>query len=265
MATLVFFHAHPDDEAMATAGTMAAAADDGHRVVLVLATRGEQGEPKPGVLAPGEALASRRVAETRRSAEILGVDRVHFLDYLDSGMMGEPTNDDPACFWRADVEEAAASLAALLGVEGADALTIYDEWGTYGHPDHIQVHRVGRRAAELAGLAPDRVFEATINRTRVKELQAVEREKGGDEEAPDLDHLGVPDQMITHEVDVSAAAERKRRSMAAHRSQIADDDWFMQLSPERFRAVFGVESYIRLGTTRPAGQRPLADLWAGLP
>jgi LmbE family N-acetylglucosaminyl deacetylase len=132
VATLVFFHAHPDDESMIAAGTMAAAADAGHRVVMVVATRGEQGEPKPGVLAPGEQLGRRREAETQRSAEILGVERVHFLGYVDSGMMGEPTNDDPASFWQADVDEAATALAALLAEEGADALTIYDEWGTYG-------------------------------------------------------------------------------------------------------------------------------------
>ena len=114
MATLVCFHAHPDDESIATGGTMALAAEAGHRVVLVLGTRGEQGEPVPGVLAEGEALWERRVVETHRAAEILGVERVEFLGYEDSGMMGEPTNENPACFWQADVEEAAERLAAIL-------------------------------------------------------------------------------------------------------------------------------------------------------
>ena len=266
MATLVFFHAHPDDESMTTAGTMAAAADAGHRVVLVVATRGEQGQPKPGVLRPGEPLSARREAETQRSAEILGVDRVHFLGYLDSGMMGEPTNDDPGSFWRADVEQASSILAGILREEGADALTIYDEWGTYGHPDHIQVHRVGRRAATRAGLAPSRVFAATIGRTRVDELRAAARRQNRDvDEPPEWAELGVPDELITHEVDVSALSERKRRSMEAHRSQISDDDSFMQLAPDAFRAAFGIESYICLGATRPPGQPPRDDLWAGLP
>jgi LmbE family N-acetylglucosaminyl deacetylase len=96
MATLVCFHAHPDDESIATGGTMALAARAGHRVVLVLGTRGEQGEPVPGVLAEGEQLWERRVVETHRSAEILGVERVEFLGYEDSGMMGEPTTPTPA-------------------------------------------------------------------------------------------------------------------------------------------------------------------------
>src|SRR5919112_679779 len=102
MATLVCFHAHPDDEAIATGGTMAKAAADGHRVVLVLATRGEHGEAEPGVLREGETLGSRRVAETIRAAEILGVSRVEFLGYEDSGMIGTPENDRPASFWRCD-------------------------------------------------------------------------------------------------------------------------------------------------------------------
>jgi len=107
MATLVTFHAHPDDEAIGTGGVMAKAADDGHRVVLVVATRGEHGEVEEGFLESGEELWRRRDQETRACAEILGVARVEFLDYVDSGMIGTPENDLPGCFWQADVEEAA--------------------------------------------------------------------------------------------------------------------------------------------------------------
>jgi LmbE family N-acetylglucosaminyl deacetylase len=166
MATLVCFHAHPDDEAIATGGVMAAAADAGHRVVLVLATRGEHGEVDDGVLGEGETLAERRVLEVHAAAEILGVARVAFLDYVDSGMVGTPTNDEPGSFWSSDVEEAAQRLASVLREEQADVLTVYDAHGGYGHPDHIQVHRVGVRAAELAGTA--RVYEATMNRDHLK-------------------------------------------------------------------------------------------------
>ena len=150
------FHAHPDDESIATAGTLARAAAAGHRVVLVFATRGELGEPVPGVLEPGEQLAMRRSAECYASAAVLGAKRVEFLGYTDSGMMGEPSNDAPYCFWQADVEHAARRLAVILDEEEPDVLTIYDDNGGYGHPDHIQVHRVGRRAAELAGRAGGR-------------------------------------------------------------------------------------------------------------
>ena len=106
MATLVCFHAHPDDEAIATGGLMLRASQAGHRVVLVCATRGEVGEPQDGVLADGEALAERRVVELAEACKLLGADPPRFLGYEDSGMMGEPTNDNPECFWQADFDEA---------------------------------------------------------------------------------------------------------------------------------------------------------------
>ena len=157
MGTLVVFHAHPDDEAITTGGSMARAHAEGHRVVLVVATNGEHGEV-PDDLAEGETLADRRRAETDRSAAALGVHRVLWLGYADSGMTGweaEPQPDES--FWKADVDEAAARLATILRDERADVLTIYDWHGNYGHPDHIKVHQVGsprrrdggRRPAEL--------------------------------------------------------------------------------------------------------------------
>ena len=122
---------------------MALAADAGHRVVLVFATRGELGEVADGVLAPDETLAERARSRPRRRPRSSGVARVEFLGYGDSGMAGEPTNDAPASFLRADVDEAAGRLADILRDESAEVLTAYDEHGGYGHPDHIQVHRVG--------------------------------------------------------------------------------------------------------------------------
>ena len=150
MPTLVAFHAHPDDECITTGGTLAKAADEGHRVVLVYATRGEVGEAPEGLLAPGERLVDRRVAEVTRAAEVLGAHRVEFLGYRDSGMAGTPDNDHPDAFCRADVGAAAERLAALLREEAADVLLVYDEHGNYGHPDHVQVHRVGVAAAHHA-------------------------------------------------------------------------------------------------------------------
>jgi LmbE family N-acetylglucosaminyl deacetylase len=249
--TLVTFHAHPDDEAITTAGVMAMAKADGHRVVLVVATKGELGEVGDGVLAPGEDLASRRVVETRAAADILGVDRVEFLGYHDSGMMGEATNDDPACFWAADIDEAAARLAAILDEERADVLTIYDERGAYGHPDHIQVHRVGARAGELARTA--QVFEATMNRDYILRLMK-ERgdelaEMADDVERPDPEamDLGMPESVITTAVDVRDYTDIKRAAMAAHASQIPDNSFFLRMPPHAFREAFGIEWFIRRG------------------
>ncbi len=162
MATMVTFHAHPDDECITCGGVMRKAHEQGHRVVLVVATRGELGEVEDGFLGDDEELWQRRVKETHEAADILGASRVEFLGYTDSGMMGEATNDVPGTFWTADVEEAAGRLAAILREEDAEVLTVYDDHGGYGHPDHIQVHRVGVRAAELAGTP--RVYQATMNR-----------------------------------------------------------------------------------------------------
>src|SRR5947208_9195882 len=159
--TLVFFHAHPDDEAIFTGGTMALLARAGWRLVLVLATQGEQGESSP-LVGPGVPLAVRRVAETAAAAEGLGVERVEFLGSPDSGMVGDPANEAAGAFSRAPLHEAAARLGQVLAEERPDALVGYDEGGIYGHPDHIAVHRVARRAAGVAGVAT--VYEATVDR-----------------------------------------------------------------------------------------------------
>ena len=166
MATLVFFHAHPDDEAIATAGTMLKASEAGHRVVLVVATGGELGEVPQGLLDEGETLGQRRKAEVHAAAEILGIQRVEFLGYHDSGMEGDPSNDDPDCFWQADVDAAADQLCQIIQDENTDVLTIYDPHGGYGHPDHIQVHRVGTAAAAKAGIS--RVYWATMNQDQIR-------------------------------------------------------------------------------------------------
>ena len=268
MATLVCFHAHPDDESIATGGLMARAAADGHRVVLVVATRGEAGEVDEGFLGDGEALGERRVVETEASAEVLGVERVAFLGYRDSGMMGTPTNDEPGCFWRADVEEAAQRLAAILDEERADVLTVYDDNGGYGHPDHIQVHRVGVRAAELA--ATPEVYEATMNRTDMARMFEDLRESGvsmGDDldAPPDVTQepdFGVPEERLTHRVDVTRWLPVKRASMRAHASQISESSFFLAMPDEVFARAFGVEWYIERDA--PARTGSFAPWFAGL-
>jgi len=252
MATLVCFHAHPDDESIATGGVMARAVDEGHDVVLVVATKGEEGEYPDGFLDDGETLEQRRVKETMASAGVLGVKAVEWLGYRDSGMIDTPTNENPACFWRADVEEAAARLAAILRHHSCDVLTIYDSNGNYGHPDHIQVHRVGVRAAELAGIA--HVYEATMNRDEIKRSLEAMRESAPEgaipEDAPDEDfEVGVPEEQITTCVDVSPWLGRKRESMRAHASQIAEQSFFLVMPDEMFSLAFGREWFIHRGVT----------------
>jgi LmbE family N-acetylglucosaminyl deacetylase len=256
MATLVSFHAHPDDECIACGGVMRKAYEDGHRVVLVVATRGEHGEIEEGFLSEGEELWERRVVETHAAAEILGAARVEFLGYVDSGMMGEPENDAPGSFWTASVEEAAQKLAAILFEEEADVLTVYDDNGGYGHPDHIQVHRVGMRAAELAGTP--RVYQNSINRDaflrglkeaaehgRAEELGLPDRSKLPDiSEMPDF---GKPEPELTAAVDVTRYLQYKRKAMRAHASQISEKSFFLAIPDEAFGQTFGVEWFIRDG------------------
>lgn len=255
MATLVCFHAHPDDEAISTGGLMATSAAAGHRVVLVCATRGEQGEPQEGVLAEGEALWERRIVELQTSTDLLGAEPPRYLDYEDSGMMGEPANDNPLCFWQADHDEAVERMVAILREVDADVLTIYDDHGGYGHPDHLRVHSVGLAAAQLAGTP--HVYEATINRDRVQEMIDASRDpdSGLDMDEPEVDTetFGTASVDIAYELDVRRAVQQKKSSIMAHRSQVGPDSFFLTMPDEAFEAAFGFEWFNIPGTTGTGG------------
>jgi len=276
--TLVTFHAHPDDEALLTAGAMAKAAAAGHRVVLVVATAGEVGDAAAAFKdADAGDLGAARRAELQRSADILGVARVELLGYRDTGLDHEqpggiPASADPAAFALADVDTAAARLAEILREEAADVLTTYDHHGGYGHPDHIQVHRVGARAAELAGTPV--LLEATINRDLMQMGVGIAQSLGY--EVPDsfnpatLDEWFVAGDEITHAIDVSAFLDAKRSSMEAHQSQTtsaaADGGdrslaLFLSLPPEYYAMAFGTEWYIQHGQpTEPKADDIFATL-----
>lgn len=261
MGTLVCFHAHPDDESMSTGGTLARASAEGHRVVLVIATDGDYGE-MPDDLAEGETLVQRRRVETAASAAALGVHRVEWLGYKDSGMTGWEQNHDPDSFFQTPIEHAAERLAAILREEDADVLTVYDWHGNYGHPDHIKVHHVGHRAGELA--ETPRVFEATVNRDHIIRMMEVARQAGTpmmpDEEfdphtgTDDGNPLGMSEAELTHAVDVSAFIEHKRESFRCHKSQVTDTGLFLQMPEEAFAAAFGTEWFIMKGAE--PGLRP---------
>ena len=241
---------------------MARAHAEGHRVVLVVATDGAHGEV-PDDLSPGETLARRRQDETRASAEALGVDRVEFLGYTDSGMTGWEQNDHDGAFCRADVETAAQRLLELVVDERADVLTIYDWHGGYGHPDHVQVHRVGRRVEELArdALPGLRVVESTMNRDEMRRNIARAQSLGlGDDADFDPDGpmddgnpMGTPEAELTLGVDVTAYITNKRAAIGAHRSQISDSSFFLQMPEDVFAQAFGREWFME--HDRPVGPR----------
>ena len=213
MATIVAFHAHPDDEVLLTGGTIAALAAQGHRVIIVVAT---DGEVWPGPV-PG-----RRLAELRASAAILGADKAVHLGYADSGHGAILFDDPPGLtrFVRADIEEAAGKLAALLTEVRADLLLSYDQRGGNGHRDHVQVHAVGARAARLAGV---RVVEATVPReigVRIARPLLWLRLVTGCR-FDEIRRYGTPRSSITHRVDVRPYAARKRAALAAHRTPVS--------------------------------------------
>ncbi|MGB8380413.1 MAG: PIG-L family deacetylase [Dermatophilaceae bacterium] len=258
MATLVFVHAHPDDESTLTSGSMARASAEGHRVVTVIATNGEHGEA-PEDLGPDETVADRRRREAEASASALGVARLAWLGYADSGMTGWDQNLHEASFHAADLDEAAGLLATLLDEEHADVVVGYDWHGNYGHPDHVKVHHVVRRAVDLVGGPRPRLLEATMNRDRLRAEAQAAREAGmgrdWDVDAPmnDGNPLGMPEAQIHWEVDVTAYLDWRRASIAAHASQVSDTAWMLELDADAFARAFSTEFYIEPG--RPPGMR----------
>jgi LmbE family N-acetylglucosaminyl deacetylase len=262
--TLVVFHAHPDDEALLTGGTMARAAAAGHRVVAVFATDGGAGLASTGY----GPLGPVRRAEARAAAAVLGAHRVEFLGYGDSGMAGEPSGLDRP-FAAADPAEAAERLAAVLREERADVVTSYDPAGGYGHPDHVQVHRVGALAAARA--ATPLLLEATVDRTALRRALRLVSWLPGLPAGFDpglVERAYTPRAELTHRVDVRAFTGGKRAAMAAHASQATADQGtrtlqvLLRLPAPVFDLVTGREWFRQPGRARPA--RLLDDVFAGL-
>jgi LmbE family N-acetylglucosaminyl deacetylase len=259
--TLVSFHAHPDDEALLTGGTLARVAAEGHRVVIVVATAGEAG--LTGAVAPGTPpLAEQRVAELHRSAEALGCARVEVLGYRDSGSVpGRLSGTDDPTFADCDPREPAERLAAILRSESADVLTVYDEHGGYGHPDHVQVHRVGVLAARIAGTQV--VLEATVDRALLQRAAALMRwipGLSGLVPASRFADAYLPRSELTHRVDVRDHLAPKKASLAAHATQTTGGRGLrtvallLRLPDPLLRRVIGHEWY------RERGRVPADDL-----
>jgi LmbE family N-acetylglucosaminyl deacetylase len=263
--TLVVFHAHPDDETLLTGGTIARASAEGHRVVLVTATAGEAGLAQIG----GDELANTRLRELQRAAAILGCARVEVLGYPDSGIGASTSTSGRACFADVPPSDPAERLAAILADEQADVLTVYDERGGYGHPDHVQVHRAGVLAAEMAQTPV--VLEATVDRralTRAATLLA---------RVPRMSHLLPADRFagsytarseLTHRGDVRSRLRQKRAALSAHASQAAGGEstrtirLLVGLPPPLQAVVLGREWYRERG--RPPSARLLDDVFASL-
>ncbi|MEV5435535.1 N-acetyl-1-D-myo-inositol-2-amino-2-deoxy-alpha-D-glucopyranoside deacetylase [Streptomyces sp. NPDC052682] len=274
---LLLVHAHPDDESINNGATMARYAAEGAHVTLVTCTLGERGEVIPPDLAhlTGAALGRHRLGELTAAMAELGVRDVRLLGgpgrYADSGMMGLPDNDDPTCFWQADVEEAARGLLEVIREVRPQVLVTYDDRGGYGHPDHIQAHRVAMRAAELAEEAGCPLAKVYWNRVpRSVAEQAFARLQ------QDLPHLPfgkaatvddvpgvVADDRVTTEIDGTAHAAAKAAAMRAHATQITVAGHCFALSNELAQPLFTTEYYELVRGERGSGTRE-TDLFAGL-
>lgn len=247
---IVFFHAHPDDEAIFTGGTIARLRAEGHDVALVMATTGDLGTPD----AQGRALAAVRERELADACMALGLSLVIQMGHGDSGLDERDAPD--RAFVRVPVETAADVLARILRKLGASALVVYDEGGVYGHPDHVHVHRVGHAAAARAEVAT--VYDATVDREYLHfvDTHLIDHAR---EAIPHIEHIGLPTVLITTMLDVRAHLDAKRAAIAAHESQVDDTSSVMQLSPESFRSVYGFEWYVRHGPPGPI--ETLHDDW----
>jgi N-acetyl-1-D-myo-inositol-2-amino-2-deoxy-alpha-D-glucopyranoside deacetylase len=282
--SIIFVHAHPDDEAIGTGATMAHYAAQGAHVTLVTCTLGEEGEihvPELAGLAAAEAdqLGGYRVAELAAAAGALGVTDHRFLGgagrYRDSGMMGLPTNEHPRCFWQADLDEAAGHLVEILREVRPQVLVTYDPNGFYGHPDHIQAHRAAMRAAELAdaeGFGPAKIYWTGIPRSALEAglvafADSSDNPFEGVETVDDFP-FGTPDDEIAARIDATDQHDAKVAALKAHATQIPATSWLYTLAGNFGSEFMGVEYYILARGERGPGDGPRGwedDLFAGLP
>ncbi|GAA3743054.1 N-acetyl-1-D-myo-inositol-2-amino-2-deoxy-alpha-D-glucopyranoside deacetylase [Streptomyces tremellae] len=285
---LLLVHAHPDDETINNGATMAKYAAEGASVTLVTCTLGEEGEVIPPELAHlaadrDDTLGTHRIGELAAAMQALGVTDHRFLGgpgrFRDSGMMGLPTNDREGAFWHTDVDTAAPYLVEIVRSVRPQVLVTYDPDGGYGHPDHIQAHRVAMRAVDLAAdpdyradLGPAhtvaKVYWNRVPRSAAEEGFARLRASGaqfpGVADVADLPGV-VEDDVITAAVDGGPYTGHKTAAMRAHATQIAVDGPFFALSNDLGQPLFATEYYelVRGTAGAPPGERE-SDLFAGL-
>jgi LmbE family N-acetylglucosaminyl deacetylase len=267
MGTLLLVHAHPDDECILTGGVILRAHLEGHRVVLVTATRGEEGEMhnmNAAVARP--QLSQIRVDELRECCAILGVDRQEFLGYRDSGMTGAASNEDPRSFLMAPLADAAERLAVLLREERPSVVVTYAADGTYGHPDHLKAHETTLAALDILAeedWVPNKVYLHAVPRSFVVAVIEVARVAGIDMPPELAEMQGVPDDEITTAVDSTELLDRKLAACIAHVSQLHPGLPLATMAAQLFEVAFGIERFV-LARGTLGEQRPEPGLFAGL-
>lgn len=280
---LLLVHAHPDDESIGTGATMAHYAATGAHVTLVTCTLGEEGEihvPELAQLCASEAdqLGGYRIGELADACAALGVTDHRFLGgagrYRDSGMMGMATNEHPRAFWQADLDVAAGHLLEVIREVRPQVLVTYDPNGFYGHPDHIQAHRVAMRAVELAaaeGIAPAKVYWTAMPRSVLDVgletfTESSDNPFAGIESADELP-FGTPDAEIAARIDGTEQHAAKEAAMRAHATQIPANSWLYSIAGNFGGEFMGVEYFTLAVGEKGPGRGPYGwedDLFAGI-
>jgi N-acetyl-1-D-myo-inositol-2-amino-2-deoxy-alpha-D-glucopyranoside deacetylase len=276
---LLVVHAHPDDESIETGATMARYAAQGAHVTLVTCTLGELGEIIPPGLAhlsaaAGGGLGGYRIGELDAACAALGVTDHRFLGgagrFRDSGMMGLPSNDDPACFFRADVDEAARLLLRIIAEVRPQVMISYDQRGFYGHPDHIQAHRVAWRAFTAARGVVAKFYATALPLSALARAIALEGTSFARVQSAATLPFGIPDDEVTTAIDGERYLDAKLAAMREHGTQITVDGAFYALSDGIGLRALGTEYYTLLSPSPPALAAPApglgreSDLFAGI-
>lgn len=281
MPGLLAFHAHPDDEVTSTGGTLARYAAAGEDVVVVTLTDGAEGEVHNYGDQEEEIkarLVEVRAAELATALEILGVEQHEFLGYRDSGMMGDDANSNPDCAWQADFDEATGRLIRLIRKYKPEVMTIYDPFGGYGHPDHIQVHRIGMAAYFLSRdlgrfpledgeeeWKPAKLYWTAFTRSRLQAF-AKTRLDGGHIDQEQYEQMvlgGFPDEDVSAWIDASDYWEQKKAGWRAHKTQIPEDWLGFFGGGDSSASAWGKESFVRIASS-VVTELPEEDLFAGL-
>lgn len=251
-ATLLAIFPHPDDETFSAGGLMAAARAQGDNVVLICATRGEAGESGDPSHDTPETLGRAREAELRAAMRFFDVDDVRFLGYRDSGMEGSAEARNPHAFVQATVDDAAARLAPMIREIRPDTIVTFGEDGVYGHPDHIHLHHVVKRAVIVAGEAnfpaaweTPYLYFATAPREDMEELLARPRSPLASISERARANLGTPRSQITNTLDVSRWAQQKRDAFQAHHSQTGEGGPLSGAAPEALERRLTSEHFVR--------------------
>jgi N-acetyl-1-D-myo-inositol-2-amino-2-deoxy-alpha-D-glucopyranoside deacetylase len=296
--SLLTVHAHPDDETISTGGVMARYSRAGHRVICVTCTGGEHGEivvPELDTPENHARLRTIRADELARALAQLGPIDSRHLGYIDSGMMGTPQNEEPGSFWTADVDEAAGRLVRLVRETRPQVIVGYNDFGGYGHPDHIRAAQVAKLAFARAGdgewypeqlaegltpWTPAKLYEAVMDMTRRQELLEIMQQRGvrtwltGHEDETDEERaereahvarMAAAAGPKTTSVDVREVLDAKVAAIREHVTQIAEGSWFLALTPDEWRQYQPTEDFTLRVARTGLVEIPESDLFAGLP